>query len=597
MTNSLKLIIFIVYIIPFFAFSQSISQKLRSTESLKSGDIIRGRILLSPRPGLPERALAKMLEPHKGRTRKIGQSNIFIVEVPRYTEERVVAALSKNPHLKFVELDRSVAPSLVPNDPYYSNQWHLPKIGAPSAWDISQGSDTVIAILDSGINSQHPDFAGKVVAGWNFYDNNSDTTDLTGHGTHCAGVASGSSNNGIGVAGVAGQSKLMPIRITEPTAGGASYGNMAKGLIYAADHGARIASVSFQNVMGSSATLEAALYMRNKNGLVTVSAGNSSSQENFTETPNMIQVSATDKNDFKAYFSSYGAYVDIAAPGLDIWTTDKNGGYSSVQGTSFSTPLVAGVISLMMAANPQLSQYDIENILYSTALDLGSAGKDFYFGNGLVKADASVQTALLAIPTVDSENPIVSIVNPIAGATVAGLVPVDIQATDNRGVTIVQLKINNTVIASDSSAPYALTWDTQNVPNGKATLVAQAFDAAGNYSFSAAVEVNVNNQVQPPPPTTDTQAPTLKIINPVAGSVSGTITISVEASDNYGTHDITQFLYIDDVLMTSGTGGSLSYNWNTRVKKVSKGTHTIRAVAKDAAGNTSSTSVIVNVIR
>ena len=120
----------------------------------------KGRILVMPRAGLPEKDMARILGEHGGKGRKIGQSNLYIVDLPGNASEKAVAAkLAHHPAFKFAEIDQEVEPALIPNDPYYGSAWHLPKIGAPSAWDSSQGAGVIIAILDSGVDSTHPDLA------------------------------------------------------------------------------------------------------------------------------------------------------------------------------------------------------------------------------------------------------------------------------------------------------------------------------------------------------------------------------------------------------------------------------------------------------
>ena len=177
-----------------------------------------------------------------------------------------------------------------------------------------------------------------------------------------------------------------------------------------------------------------------------------------------------------------------------------------------------------------------------------------------------------------------------------GLVGVNVTATDNIGVARVELRVNSTTVAVDTAAPFAFTWDSAGVSNGMASLVAHAFDAAGNSRASSALSVNVANGVPAVPK--DTTAPQVKIINPVAGTVSGkNVAISVNASDDSGAAGITQMLYIDGVLKATGKGSTLGYNWNTRPNGVRAGSHTIRAVARDAAGNTSSASVSVTLIK
>jgi hypothetical protein len=157
------------------------------------------------------------------------------------------------------------------------------------------------------------------------------------------------------------------------------------------------------------------------------------------------------------------------------------------------------------------------------------------------------------------------------------------------GVARVDLTVNGTVVASDTSAPYTFSWNSAGSPNGMANLVAVAYDAAGNVGKSATVAVNVANTV-----TTvakDTTPPTVAISNPVAGTVSGNVTVSINAADNAGAAGITTVLVIDGQTKAQGTGATLGYNWNTR--KIAAGQHTLTATARDAAGNTSSTSVVV----
>ncbi len=557
-------------------------------------EFARGRILVMPRAGLPAQALTNILKEHNGKARKIGQSEIYIVNVPEYTEENIVAQLTHNPHLKFAELDYQFqSTTTTVNDPYVDYSWHLSKIDAPLAWDISQGSGVTISFLDSGLDSSIPDLVSNIVPGWNFWDNNSNTTDLTGHGTTVVGAAAATINNGIALAGIAGQSKIMPIRITDLNGYGyTSY--MAQGLTYAADHGVRVANISYLNVQSSAAVQSAAQYMKNKGGLVTVSGGNTGALENFTETTAMIPVSSTEPDDTKSGFSSYGNYIALSAPGSNIYTTRIGGAIRVSSGTSQASPIVASVIALMMSANPKLSSTQIESLLFSTAVDLGPAGRDPYYGYGRVNAAAAVQAAKNATVTQDTEPPVVSILNPLEGAIVSGLVPVDIDATDNIGSTRAELWVNDTNVATDTTSPFAFTWDSAGAVNGTNSITVRVYDAANNMA-SATVDVTVDNPVQPP--IADTQPPTIQIINPTAGSVSGSITITSNATDDSEASKISQSIYIDGVLKATGTGNTLSLNWNTRSKGVKAGSHTIQATAIDAFGNTSTTSVTVKVVK
>ena len=548
----------------------------------------RGRILVMPRAGLSEDEFAKALAPHGGKGKKIGQSDLHVVELPgNASEKAVVERLNRHPHIKFAELDRLVTPNFVSNDPYMGSEWHLNKVGATTAWDTTQGAGVIIAILDSGVDGTHPDLAPQMVPGYNFYDNNTNTADVNGHGTAVAGVAAAATNNALGVAGVAGQARIMPVRIADANAY-AYYSTIAKGVTYAADNGARVVNCSYGGVAGSATIQSAAQYLKNKGGLMFVSAGNNGIDENLAPTTTMIAVSATDQNDYRTSWSSYGNFVSMAAPGI-TYTTSRGGYYDNWQGTSFSSPLTAGVAALMMAAKPSLGSADIEKLMFSTAVDIGAAGRDIYYGYGRVDAAAAVQAVLNTTVAVDTQTPTVSISNPIAYATATGVVPVNVNAADNVGVARVELKVNGSTVSVDSAAPFAFSWNSAGVPNGMANLVAYAYDAAGNVAASSTVAVNVANGTTVV--AKDTTAPKVKIANPVSGKVSGNVAVSSSAEDDSGAAGITQWIYVDGALVATGKGSSLAYNWNSR--KAGKGTHTIAVTARDAAGNSSTTSVSV----
>jgi hypothetical protein len=569
-------------------------QSFAATGDSDQKDFARGRILVEARPGLSNAELDKILKVHGGKRRKLGQSNIHIVDLPGNASETAVAErLSHNPNLRFAELDRRVKTSMAANDPYLGSEWHLAKIGAASAWDVSQGAGVTIAILDSGVDTTHPDLAPNLVAGFNVVDNNTDVTDVCGHGTAVAGTAAAASNNGAGVAGIAGRAKIMPVRIAsyDTAAGGcyAYYSTAASGLTYAADRGARVANISYGSLTESAAVKSAADYMKSKGGLVFVSAGNSGTDQGASLSNSVIVVSATDSNDNKTSWSSYGNFVALSAPGAGIWTTSRGGTYQAWNGTSFSSPLTAGVAAVMMAANPALGAAQIEVLMYSTSVDLGAAGRDPLFGFGRVNAAAGVQAAASTVVSVDTQAPSVAISAPLGSSSVSGIVAVDAGASDNVGVARVELQVNGTTVATDTAAPFGFSWDSTGVTNGMANLVAVAYDAAGNRGQSTTVAVNVANAVVSA--VADKTAPVVQFNNPVAGAVAGNVSVNVSASDNSGPAGISQLLYIDGKLSAKGSGGTLSYNWNTR--KVAAGSHSIQAVSTDSAGNSATASINV----
>lgn len=203
--------------------------------------------------------------------RTIPQLQIHTVKIPPgKTADEVIARYERHPLVEFVEVEQHFAPAFIPNDPYYDmgwiSAWHLPKIGAPAAWDITRGSpNVIIAILDSGVYGAHEDLAPNMVAGWNVLHDNDDTHDTGGHGTAVAGQAAAAGNNGIHVASVAWHSKIMPIVVTDD--GWTGSVALATGVVWAADHGARIANMSFEGSHTSIMT-SAAQYMQDRGGVV-----------------------------------------------------------------------------------------------------------------------------------------------------------------------------------------------------------------------------------------------------------------------------------------------------------------------------------------
>src|SRR5215213_6159194 len=214
-------------------------------------------------------------------------TGVLVLNLPEQADEAGFAnALAARPDVEFAELDRIVKPAEVtPNDPWYTNwEGHLRRIQAPAAWSITTGaSNVVIAILDTGVDATHEDLASKLVPGWNIYNNNSNTSDAGGHGTAVAGTAAAASNNGVGVTSVCWNCMIMPIRTTD-NSGFATYSAIASGLNWAADHGARVANISY-SVSESSTVTSSAKYFQGKGGVVTSSAGNAATFSNASDNP------------------------------------------------------------------------------------------------------------------------------------------------------------------------------------------------------------------------------------------------------------------------------------------------------------------------
>ena len=362
----------------------------------KSGEFIKDRLLVQRRAGSSQADARKNFAAHgASEESEIAQIKVHVLRVPSQAIEKVKAALLQSGQFEFVETDGVASAEAMPLDPMLPSQWHLYKIDMPGAWLTTMGSASVpIAILDGGVDSNHPDLKSRVVAGYSFISLNTNTLDLTGHGTKVAGTAAAATNNNIGVAGVAGLNPIMPIVVMNASSY-ASYSNIAKGITYAADRGVRIINISITGTTASSTLQSAVNYAWNKGAVVFAAAGNSA-----TTAPGypaacdkVIAVGATDTNDARASYSNYGSWIDVVAPGSSILTTLRGGSYGGASGTSFASPITAGVAALMLSVKPQLTAAQLTDLLKSTSKDLGTVGSIRY-GAGRVNANAAGFAAL-----------------------------------------------------------------------------------------------------------------------------------------------------------------------------------------------------------
>jgi subtilisin family serine protease len=380
---------------------------------------IPGQILVKPKARLSEPEFAGRLRVHSAWQRKtLGHINVRVLNVPEARADAVIAALRSDPGIEFAERDGLARAAFVPNDPYVisGDEWHLAKVQAPQAWNLTVGSaSTVVAVLDSGINAAHPDLAGRILPGYNFLDNNADTSDGFGHGTAVAGVVFAAGNNGLGVAGIAYSCSALPVKVVD-SSGFAAYSTIAEGIKYAVDQRARVINISISGSSPSSTLQDAVNYAWSNNVLVVAAAGNDSS-----DTPqypaacdHVLAVSATEPDDSLAPFSSYGTFIALAAPGDNIWTTQSglSNPYGPWRGTSFASPIVAGAAALVASANPSLSNDEIASLLESTADDLGPAGFDTSFGYGQVNAFRAVSTANPALAASSATSDVAPAVTP-----------------------------------------------------------------------------------------------------------------------------------------------------------------------------------------
>jgi thermitase len=303
--------------------------------------------------------------------------------------EATIEKLKKDPNVEYAEPNYYLHATYTPNDPYFSSRQYGPqKIQAPQAWDIAEGSGVKIAIVDTGVQSNHPDLAGKVVGGWDFVDNDSTPQDGNGHGTHCAGIAAAVTNNSTGIAGTAPKASILAVRVLN-NSGSGTWTAVANGITYAADQGAKVISLSLGGTVGNSGLQQAVNYAWNKGSVVVAAAGNAgNTAPNYPAYySNAIAVASTDQNDNKSSFSTYGSWVDVAAPGSSIYSTYPTSTYASLSGTSMATPHVAGVAGLL--ASQGRSASNIRAAIENTADKISGTGT--YWAKGRVNAYKAVQ--------------------------------------------------------------------------------------------------------------------------------------------------------------------------------------------------------------
>lgn len=287
------------------------------------------------------------------------------------------------------------------NDSYRNVQYYLDISSIPQAWTITTGSNVTVAVEDSGVELNHPDLVGRIRSdGYNFVNNNGDVSDVLGHGTEVSGLIAANSDNHIGIAGISWAAQILPVKVATPQ-GTIDVDVAAEGIYYAIAHGARILNLSYGGETSTPVLQDAINYALSKEAIIIAAAGNAPDglPEYPAAYPGVIAVTATDEADRIAFFDSYGAYVTLGAPGVDIMTTSLNqhnlGDYTEHSGTSFSAPIVSGVVALMLTLNPNLRAGQVRQALVATADKVYPTNDDFYkdYGAGRLNAYHAMEYA------------------------------------------------------------------------------------------------------------------------------------------------------------------------------------------------------------
>ena len=370
-----------------------------------------GEILVRYRAGVAETALvAAAQDAGLVYLASLPEAGLLRLGVAPGKEAEAIQRLLANPLVEYVGPNYLAFATADPNDPFWPRQWNLVRVGMPEVWgEVLANPGLVIAVLDSGIALQHPDLAPALVPGYDFVGDDAEPADDFGHGTHVAGIAAAVTNNGVGVAGVAGGARLMPLKVLNASGAG-TYFAIVQALYYARDHGARIVNMSLGGRADDPNLRAAVQAVRTAGILVVASAGNDSGPLLYPAAyPEVLAVAATDASDQRAGYSNYGVGVDLAAPGgtapQGVYSTLPASGYGWKYGTSMAAPHVSGAAALIWSVAPNLSVGQVEQVLLETCAKVGGipypAGRNDYLGYGRLDVPAAVRRAreLAGLPT------------------------------------------------------------------------------------------------------------------------------------------------------------------------------------------------------
>jgi len=379
---------------------------------------VPGQIVLRYKPGVAPQSRDLALQQIKlTRLRSLGnpELGLELAQVQAgISTEAALMALRNQPQIAYAEPNFVVnmpkiqpqtqaAPpqanlGIFPNDPMFRQQYAHKVSSSELGWRKSKGSEkVVIAIIDTGVDLKHPDLASKIVPGFDFVDKDDQAIDGHGHGTHCAGIAAAVTDNEVGVAGFAPNVGIMPIRVLDDNGSGSS-ADVAEGILWAADHGAQVISMSLGSSSFSQAKEDAVKYALNKEISLVAAMGNDGNKSKIypAAQTGVIAVGSTDARDKRSYFSNYGTWISVTAPGSDILSTFPTYGadglkdYGSISGTSMATPAVAGVVALIRSEFPHLKGKDVRAQLEWGTDDLGEKGYDHFYGHGRINLDKAL---------------------------------------------------------------------------------------------------------------------------------------------------------------------------------------------------------------
>ena len=489
-------------------------------------------------PGIDDRLLSRTYQVEFSQINKVSE---------------LVTYLSELNELEYAERKELHESFLSPNDQYYSNsfnsgQWALFQIDAPLAWDISTGSsDIVVAVTDNAINISHPDLVNKMVPGWDAVDNDNDPSPCGGndgfHGSHVSGIVGAETNNNIGIASIGYNVSIMPVKIGDCNTGSLTSGY--DGIIWAADNGADVINMSWGGGGSSNYGQNVCSYAWNLGTILIAAAGNDGTNQQFYPAAydDVVSVASTTTGDSKSSFSQYGTWVSISAPGSSILSTDEGSSYQVTQGTSMASPLVAGLVGLMISHAPSASPQQVVDCLLSTAENIDGANSNYIGQLGAGRINAYQALLCMNQYTYNLDVGVSSIQSPIGSICSADVDP-EIVLTNYGGNTVTSIDIEYQIDAGPVST---FNW-TGNLTQGQSVTVSlpNQTPAAGAHVLTATA-LNPNG-------TADQNAANNSEISNFTIVANGQIADLTILTDCYGS-EITWQIDEDGTGVTMASGG------------------------------------------
>ena len=362
-------------------------------------EYVPGEILVKFKPDTDSQVTQRLLRGYGLHALAVSPyDNLLRLRVRPGEEEQAIADLLASGTVEIAGLNHIIPAALIPNDPDYSLQWNMAIIAAPNAWDLTTGSDQVsVGVVDSGLDTAHPEFAGRVVAPRDEIDNDNEPQDTCYHGTHVAGIIGARGNNAIGVAGLGWNLNIIPVRVLTANQNrcDGTEADIHDGILWAVSQGARVINLSLGALPAMGSTCEqsfpvmssAVEYAYQRGVLVVAASGNQSvaSVACPARQAGAMAVGASTAADTRPGYSNYGPDLDVVAPGDGIYSTIPDG-YATMSGTSMAAPHVSGLAALIWSQSPDLSNDQVGDIIRFSAEDLWVPGKDDYFGYGRINA-------------------------------------------------------------------------------------------------------------------------------------------------------------------------------------------------------------------